>query len=74
MILHSKIMGEGPPLIILHGLFGSSDNWFSISKSLASTFQVHLLDQRNHGKSFRHQSNSYQNMSNDLFEYINYFG
>ena len=73
MILHSKILGEGPPLIILHGLFGSLDNWFSIANYLAKKFEVHILDQRNHGKSFKKSVHNYSAMSLDLFNYINYY-
>ena len=72
MILHSKIFGKGPALIILHGLFGSLDNWFSIANDLAKNFEVHILDQRNHGKSFQSLSHNYNEMSRDLFNYINF--
>jgi len=73
MMLNSKILGEGPPLIILHGLFGSLDNWFSIANYLAKKFEVHVLDQRNHGKSFQKSLHNYSEMSLDLFNYINYY-
>ena len=52
-ILHSKILGEGTPLLILHGFLGMLDNWKTIGKLYAENgFNVHLIDQRNHGKSF----------------------
>ena len=51
MKLFSRIMGEGKPLIIIHGLFGMSDNWQSLAKQFSQFFQVHLIDQRNHGRS-----------------------
>jgi esterase len=43
--------GEGDPLFILHGLFGSGDNWAGIARSLSDTFRVILPDLRNHGSS-----------------------
>ncbi len=49
MTLFHRKMGEGKPLIILHGLFGSSDNWISIAKLLENDFEIFLIDQRNHG-------------------------
>ena len=51
MKLHSRVYGEGQPLVILHGLFGASDNWQTLGKRFADTFEVHLIDQRNHGHS-----------------------
>jgi len=48
MLLHAKVMGQGQPLIILHGLFVSSDNWITLGKKFAGSFQVHLIDLRNH--------------------------
>ena len=73
MILNSKILGSNDKvLIILHGLFGSLDNWFSIAKELSVFYQVHILDQRNHGKSFHDFEHNYDAMSNDLYSYIHY--
>jgi esterase len=60
--------GSGPPLIILHGLFGSSDNWVTIAKSLADSFTVYLPDLRNHGQSGHSDVHNYEAMSDDLFE------
>ncbi|HRI80187.1 MAG TPA: alpha/beta fold hydrolase, partial [Cyclobacteriaceae bacterium] len=51
MKLFFRQSGEGPPLIILHGLFGSSDNWYTLAKSFSQHFTVFLIDQRNHGQS-----------------------
>ena len=71
MILNSKIIGNKEKvLIILHGLFGSLDNWYSIAKELSLFFQVHIIDQRNHGKSFHDNNHNYDLMSNDLYNYI----
>ena len=51
MKLHIREMGEGQPMVILHGLFGSSDNWQTHAKKLAEYYRVILVDQRNHGHS-----------------------
>ncbi|HCH45965.1 alpha/beta fold hydrolase, partial [uncultured Algoriphagus sp.] len=51
MKLNFKKTGTGKPLVILHGLFGSADNWFSIAKELEKDFTLYLVDQRNHGDS-----------------------
>ena len=45
MILSSTVLGNGPVVIILHGLFGESKNWMSIGKELQSNFEIHLVDQ-----------------------------
>lgn len=49
--LNYKEYGEGPPVLILHGLFGTLDNWQTIAKGLSTHFTVFILDLRNHGKS-----------------------
>jgi len=61
-------MGEGQPVVILHGLFGNSDNWQTHAKKLAEYFRVILVDQRNHGHSDWSEEFSYDLMSADLFE------
>ncbi len=70
MKLNYKELGEGCPLIILHGLFGSSDNWISIGRSLAETRKVYLVDQRNHGESPHSEVFNYEVMVADLKELI----
>lgn len=70
MKLFFRASGKGPPLIILHGLFGSSDNWFSVAKSFASNFTVYLVDQRNHGQSPHSEEFDYQLLAEDLHEFI----
>jgi len=70
MILQSRILGKGRPLVILHGLFGMLDNWQSLGKKFAENFEVHLIDQRNHGKSFHHNDCSFELMAEDLRIYI----
>lgn len=69
-VLHSKIIGDGQPLLILHGYFGMGDNWKTLGNQLAQHFQVHLIDQRNHGRSFHTREFNYEVMVDDLLDYI----
>lgn len=64
--LHYERHGNGPPLLILHGLFGSSRNWQGIATRLANAFQVHAIDLRNHGQSAQHPEMNYRAMADDL--------
>lgn len=71
-MLHSKIEGEGKPFIILHGYLGMSDNWKTLGTQFAAEgFQVHMLDLRNHGKSFHSEEFTYEAMVQDVLEYCN---
>jgi esterase len=81
-MLYSKIEGQGTraegeqsaakPLLILHGFLGMSDNWKSLGSQYATAgFQTHLLDLRNHGKSFHSDDFSYEVMSKDVLDYCN---
>ena len=70
MKLFYKESGQGKPLVILHGLFGSSDNWFTISKQFAQYFHVFLLDIRNHGQSPHTEEHSYTAIAQDLENFI----
>ena len=70
MSLFFREMGSGPSVIILHGLFGSSDNWLAIGKELATDYHVILPDLRNHGQSFHENTFDYRSMSSDLFNFI----
>lgn len=68
--LYSRIEGTGKPLLIIHGFLGMSDNWKSFGALYAAEgFQVHILDLRNHGKSFHSDHFSYDVMSEDVLEY-----
>lgn len=70
MILYSNILGEGSPFVILHGFLGMGDNWKTLGKQFTELgYQVHLVDQRNHGRSFHHQDFSYEVMAEDLLNY-----
>lgn len=70
MKLHYRELGEGQPFIILHGLFGFSDNWQSHAKKLAEYFRVILVDLRNHGHSDWSDDFSYDLMADDVYELI----
>jgi len=72
MKLAFRKLGNGTPLLILHGLYGNSDNWYTIGKRLAENFEVYLIDQRNHGKSDHCKEHSYQSMQLDLLEFFDY--
>ena len=74
MKLHYRELGTGQPLIILHGLFGSSDNWQTQAKRFAEYFRVILVDLRNHGHSDWNDDSSYISMANDVIELINDLG
>jgi esterase len=71
MDLYFRRFGRGPALIILHGLYGSSDNWFSIGKKLSQHFEIFLVDQRNHGKSPHSEEHNYTLLKNDLLGLMN---
>lgn len=70
MELFFRKYGQGPPLIIIHGLYGSSDNWVSIGRKLAENFEVFIIDQRNHGKSPHTPDHNYQVLKTDLLEFM----
>lgn len=71
MKLAYREYGEGQPLIILHGLFGQSDNWNTLSKGFAEKgFRVFTIDQRNHGLSPHSEEWNYDVMADDLKEFI----
>jgi len=70
MLLHSTIIGKGEPLLILHGYFGMSDNWRGLGLKFAENNEVHLIDQRNHGRSFHNDDFDYELLVEDLYHYI----
>lgn len=67
--LNYKTFGSGEPLIILHGLLGSLDNWQSLAKLYAQNFTVFIIDQRNHGRSFHSQEFNYDLLTQDLLDF-----
>lgn len=71
MKLFHRKFGEGQPLIILHGLFGQSDNWNTLAKQISQNgFEVYTVDQRNHGLSPHSDVWNYKAMSEDILELI----
>jgi len=74
MDLNFKTYGQGPPLVILHGLFGTLDNWQTLAKRWAEEYTVYLVDQRNHGRSFHTDDFDYELMAEDLKFYCYEYG
>ncbi|KAB1069735.1 alpha/beta fold hydrolase [Tamlana haliotis] len=73
MILHSTISGEGKPFVILHGFLGMSDNWKTLGMQFSEAgYEVHLVDQRNHGRSFHDDAFSYEVLAEDLKAYCSH--
>ncbi len=70
MQLYCKAYGEGYPLIILHGLFGSLENWQTLSRAWAKCYRVFAVDQRNHGHSPHSPIMDYPTMAMDLREFM----
>jgi esterase len=70
MNLHFEAVGEGRPLIILHGLLGSADNWRSMSRRLGAHYKVLAVDLRNHGRSPHSDIFDYDVMVADLREFV----
>jgi len=64
--LKFKKMGSGPNMVILHGLYGSSDNWLTIGKHLSESYTVYLLNLRNHGDSPNADVHTFETMSEDV--------
>ena len=74
MILKGKIIGDSSlKLIILHGFLGMSNNWKTYANKMQETgFEIHLLDQRNHGESFHSIDFNYEIMAKDILDYLNH--
>ena len=68
--LNYKKMGSGQPMIILHGLFGSLDNWMTLGKKFSERHEVFLVDQRNHGQSEHTDEFSYDLLADDMRDLI----
>jgi esterase len=68
MELHFRTLGEGQPLILLHGLLGSLHNWLPLARKFAGRFKVLAVDQRNHGLSPHSPEFGYDQMAGDLHE------
>lgn len=74
MQLHHQSLGQGQPLVLLHGLFGSADNWGSVAKHFSPYYQVVSVDLRNHGRSPHSDSQTYAEMADDLLELCDTLG
>jgi esterase len=74
MILHSDITGQGQPLVLIHGLFGSYENLGVIARALQNDFQIVNLDLRNHGRSPRAEFMDYPQMALDVVETLDHLG
>lgn len=74
MELFYRSMGAGRPLVILHGLFGSGDNWQSLARQYAEHYTVYMVDQRNHGHSPHSADHSYRLMADDLLGFLDQHG
>jgi esterase len=70
MELYSRIEGSGFPMVLLHGLLGSSDNWRTVSKRLGQSYKVYSVDLRNHGQSPHGGRMTYPVMADDLRELL----
>jgi pimeloyl-ACP methyl ester carboxylesterase len=71
---HVLETGNGPDLVILHGVFGSGDNWLTIARRLEHRYRVFLPDQRNHGKSFHSEEFGYDLLAEDLRKWMDQRG
>ena len=68
--LHATVLGEGQPFLILHGFLGMSDNWKTLGNKFAEAgYQVHLLNQRNHGRSPHTPEMNYEVLATDIYDY-----
>lgn len=70
MKLNYRKIGSGEPVIIMHGLFGSADNWLTIARELEADYELYLLDLRNHGDSPKSEEWNYEVMAKDLKDFI----
>ena len=70
MRLHYKESGQGRAVVLLHGLFGSADNWHHIALRLAESFRVFAVDQRNHGQSPHSDAMDYPLMAADVNHFM----
>lgn len=70
MELFYRSYGNGQPLIILHGLYGISDNWVNYARKLSDKFKIYIPDLRNHGQSGHSIHFNYDVMTEDINEFI----
>ena len=70
-ILNSQQIGDGSKMLSFYGFLGMGDNWRGFAKKIDLKFSFHLIDQRNHGKSFWDESMNYNDMARDLLFFCN---
>ncbi len=68
MRLYTRVHGEGPPLVLLHGLFGSNENLGGIARALSGRFTIYAMDLRNHGRSPHAEHMDYPTMAADVHD------
>lgn len=69
-MIYGKVEGQGKPFVVIHGFLGMSDNWKTFANAFATLgYEMHLLDMRNHGRSFHSSEFSYEIMAEDVKEY-----
>ena len=66
MTLHFERVGDGPPVVVLHGLFGSGRNWLTVARRLSDRYTLYLVDLRNHGRCLHLESMTYTDMIADV--------
>ncbi|NHN26308.1 alpha/beta fold hydrolase [Flavobacterium jejuense] len=72
-MIFSKIEGKGKPFLIIHGFLGMSDNWKTLGSQFSENgFEMHLLDMRNHGRSFQSEEFNYDVMVEDVLKYCKF--
>lgn len=74
MELFYRKEGEGPTIVIVHGLYGASDNWMSVARALSENYEVYLIDQRNHGRSPHSNIHTYEALVEDLKNFLDNHG
>ncbi|NMP32689.1 alpha/beta fold hydrolase [Thalassotalea sp. M1531] len=71
-LLHHQIRGNGKPVVLIHGLFGSLDNLGMVAKPLSDNYQVISVDVRNHGSSFHEESMTYDELAADVISLLDH--
>lgn len=70
--IHYKVIGQGPPLVFIHGILGFWRNFYSIGQELKNNYTVILYDQRGHGRSFHQEPYTLKHLAGDLKELLNF--
>lgn len=74
MKLFYRYSGTGKPVVILHGLFGLSDNWVTFARRLADDYSVYIPDLRNHGQSPHSGVFNFSSLEDDILEFVEEHG